>query len=217
MATVCGLYSRSISPNPYLGTDYTFFISFLLVDVALWPHTSQHGSTRPCINSCVGVQKPFWSRSTGSGLIHQVEPHWVKRRRPLIGSDPVIAVCSNSALIFLMWLVCSAVCCGRHPSETCQLRPVLVTNISTVVRLMQRLMSFSDVMMCCLLLATVGPRSPFSHPSLLYCLLCQDTLHVGSPRMSKLNVAANGEYLSVPGFLLLPATLRTMLPNPTLL
>lgn len=78
----------------------------------------------------------------------------------------------------MTWLVCLAVCYGKHPSETCHLCPVLVTTISPVMRALQRLMSFSDVTMCYLLLTTVGLHSTFWYAAIclsVFCLLCYPT------------------------------------------
>lgn len=56
MAIVSGLCSCYISPNPLSGEWLHLFSSFPFVHGALWPHTSQYGSTQLSINSCVGVQ-----------------------------------------------------------------------------------------------------------------------------------------------------------------
>lgn len=61
---------------------------------------------------------------------------------------------------------------------------------------MQGLMSFSDVMMCYLL--TVVPLSTLWHsllPFLLYCLRCQDSLHIVAPHKDKWNILI----MSLPG------------------
>lgn len=61
---------------------------------------------------------------------------------------------------------------------------------------MQGLMSFSDVMMCYLL--TVVPLSTLWHsllPFFLYCLRCQDSLHIVAPHKDKWNILI----MSLPG------------------
>lgn len=82
------------------------------------------------------------------------------------------------------------------PSEKCPLCPIRVSEVFTVVWLMQGLMSFSDVMMCYLL--TVVPLSTLWHsllPFFLYCLRCQDSLHIVAPHKDKWNILI----MSLPG------------------
>lgn len=131
--------------------------------------------------------EPFRSYFTGQGsLIYQAEPNSVKCHL-LLGFDRITTHCVGSLFAWddahafdMTWLVCLAVCYGKHPSETCHLCPVLVTTISPVMRALQRLMSFSDVTMCYLLLTTVGLHFTFWYAAICLSVFCLLLSHLAS-------------------------------------
>lgn len=120
--------------------------------------------------------EPFRSHFAAQALsTYQAEPHSVNCYPPLafdcIRTDGRWFARDGAHASDVTWLVCLAVCDGKHPSETCHLCPVLVTTISPVMRALQRLISFSDVTMCYLLLTTVGFHSAFWNTAICLSLL----------------------------------------------